>query len=617
MKMHKLIRIFLPLFVFYGMSIGVGGSAAQSVSKGRMYGVVAEAGTGAPVEAVNVFLQGTNIGAITDAQGRFNIKAVPPGVYRVSVSKIGYGVYQAQVSVFPGQEQRLEFELAVQVIQLESLLIEAEAPEHKQEDLLLQQRQRAVEIQDAIGSEQMSRSGSGDAAEAVSRVTGASVVDGKYVYVRGLGDRYSSTRLNGSELPSADPYRKSVQMDLFPSSLLDRIVTVKTFSPDRPGNFSGGAVEMWTKRFPEKFTFSFSQSATYNARASFNNSALLYPGGNRDWLGMDDGTRALPELLKQPGFAIPDIGSAWSDRDAAIRLDAVSRAFNPVMAPAAARLPMNQGYSITTGNRFQLFGRPLGVLGSLSYSRKSSYYDDGTAARWQLTGNVEEVEELNNDYLLNDVRGSSEALWGGLMNVSYKISRDHEVGFNFIRNQSGSSEARYLAGSFPRDLQDNAVYETRVLKYNERSLGSYQLRGEHDIASLHGAHLEWTGAVSLTSQSEPDLRYFTDNYTIRERSGVVIRATRSGPRSIHSPTAISVSCRRIISILISVSACRSSNGVVCTAASNLVRRQTARTGSSARVATSSAPIIAITATPEIRTSSGRAIMWALSIPAAR
>ena len=443
-----------------------------------------------------------------------------PGVYTISVSKVGYGVQESEISVFPGQDQRLEFTLAVQVIQMEGLVIETDAPEEKQEDQLLEERRQAIEIQDAIGSDEMSRTGSGDAAQAVSKVTGTTVVDGKYVYVRGLGDRYSSTQLNGSELPSADPYRKAVQMDMFPSSLLDKIVTIKTFSPDKPGNFSGGAVEMWTKRFPESFTFTFSQSAAYNERATFNDNAILYPGGGDDWLGMDDGTRALPSLIRG-GAEIPNIGQAWNDKEAAYQLDKISKAFNPVMAPSTQGLPMNQSYAVTIGNQYQVGGRPLGVLGSFSYSRKSNFYDDGQVGRWQLTGNVEEVNELNNDYLLTDTHGSSEALWGGLMNISYKLTPDHEIGFNYIRNQSGESEARYLSGPFPRDLGANSTYETRVLKYTERSLDSYQLRGEHDVNSLHDLHIEWTGALSATSQEEPDLRYFTDNYTIQTRNGVV------------------------------------------------------------------------------------------------
>ncbi|MBN2289412.1 MAG: TonB-dependent receptor, partial [Candidatus Glassbacteria bacterium] len=496
---------------------------AQTAETGRIAGKVVEVQGEKPVDAATVYLEDTRLGSVADGQGRYEIKAVPPGSYTLVISKVGYRKVVQQVSVPAGRTVHMDFRLETEVYQMDELLIESIVPEDedKNEDKLLRQRQQAVEIQDAIGSEDMSRTASGDAAEAVSKVTGASVVDGKYVYIRGLGERYSMTQLNGSELPSPDPYRKAVQMDLFPSSLLDRIVATKTFSPDMPGNFSGGSVEMWTKRFPESFTFNFSQSVAYNTQATFNDKMLVYPGGGSDWLGMDDGTRAVPAMLKDPAFVIPDIGKAWSDKAAALELDRISKAFNPVMAPSTEKGPVNQSYSLSMGNQFKLFGRPLGVLGSFSYSRKASFYDNGTVGRWQLTGTMDKTDDLNNDFLLNDVKGSDEALWGGLINAAYKITGNHEIGLNYMCNQSGESSARYLAGQFPRDLTGNAIYETRVLKYTERTLNSFQLRGEHDLPELFSSHLEWTGSFNFSGQIEPDLRYFTDNYTVRERNGTV------------------------------------------------------------------------------------------------
>ena len=130
----------------------------------------------------------------------------------------------------------------------------------------------------------------------MKRVTGASVVDGKYIFVRGLGDRYSSAMLNGIPLPSTDPYRNSVSLDLVPTNLLDNLIASKTFSPNQPGNFTGGNVDMKTKSFPERFTLSANVSTSFNEYSSMNENFLSYSGGSTDWLGFDDGTRALPEL---------------------------------------------------------------------------------------------------------------------------------------------------------------------------------------------------------------------------------------------------------------------------------------------------------------------------------
>ncbi|MEA2064624.1 MAG: TonB-dependent receptor [Gemmatimonadota bacterium] len=497
--------------------------SAGSSSSARIFGKITTANNRLPLPKATVHLENTGRGTVSDDEGKYEIISIAQGSYSLVVSRVGYVKYQRQVAVGPGQNLELDFVLEEEVYEMDMMLIEGHSPEddESKSDRLLNERQQSVEISDAVGSEDMSRAGSGNAADAVKKVTGVSVVDGKYVYIRGLGDRYSSTRLNGSELPSPDPYRKAVQMDMFPSSLLDKIVTIKSFSPDKPGNFSGGAVEMWTKRFPEKFTFSFSQSASFNPQSTSNGRTLLYTGGSKDWLGFDDGTRALPSFLSNPGVEIPDIGSAWSDKGKALELDRFSKAFSPVMAPSQEKFPANQSYSLLLGNQVKLFGRPLGMLGSISYSRKYSFYDNGVAARWQLTGSVDKVDELDKNYFLNDSRGTDEALWGGLINLSYKLSGNHEVGFNYMYNRSGESEARYLYGEFPRDLSGNSVYETRVLKYTERSLNSYQLRGEHDLSSFFGAHVEWNTTYNESLQEEPDLRYFTDNYTIRERNGSI------------------------------------------------------------------------------------------------
>jgi len=513
-----------------------GGLKAQvGYADGSITGTVVEAESSAGLAGVSLYLEGAKLGAVTDKKGGYEIKHVPPGIYRLVATKVGYLPQVVEVRISSTEKVRMNFELAVEVIQMEEIRIEGISPKEKKEHRLLNERQQAVDISDAIGSEEMARTGSGNAAEAMSKMTGASVVDGKYVYVRGLGDRYSSTELNGSELPSPDPYRKAVQMDLFPSSLLDRIVTLKSYSPDKPGNFSGGMVEIWTKRFPENFTFSLSQSTSFNPQSTFKTGSLLYPGGKNDWLGMDDGSRGLPSVVNNSAITIPDIGSAWTNRGKAMELDRITRSFSQKMAPSLEKFPLNQGYTLALGNQVSLFSRPFGMLGSFSYSRKYKAYRNGTAARWELSGSVDKVDELTNEYNLTDALGSDEANWGGLLNLSYKLTDNHEIGLNYIYNQSGESQARYLYGPFPRDLTGNSTYETRVLKYTERSLNSVQFRGEHDLPSLFNSHVDWNSSYNDSRQDEPDLRYFTNNYTVQERGGVVDTSYSIRPSIYPSP----------------------------------------------------------------------------------
>ena len=132
-------------------------------------------------------------------------------------------------------------------------------------------------------------------------------------------------------------------MDLFPTNLLDNIVTTKSFTPDKPGDFTGGSINIGTKAFPDNFTLSVSSSTAYNTRSSLNDQFLTYKGGGSDWLGSDNGTRDLPQALSDGSIDIPDVGSAYTDSDIALQLDQYSKAFSPVMAPNTSKSKLNQG----------------------------------------------------------------------------------------------------------------------------------------------------------------------------------------------------------------------------------------------------------------------------------
>jgi TonB-dependent receptor len=513
--------VLLPVTVLLFLSGTVIEAQTQDSQTGRIAGKVVDGQTGEPLVGVNVFLQGTKYGVISDLHGNYTIIRIPPGTYTLVASIIGYTMTKlADVTVSSGEVTKLNISLKPEVIATEEIVVEARALRNT-EAALLKERQKAAAVSDAISAEDISRAGSGDAAGVMSRVTGASLVEGKYVYIRGLGERYSTTQLNGSELPSPDPDKRAVPMDLFPSNLLDNIVTVKTFTPDKPGNFTGGSVNIGTKTFPESFTFSFSSSASYNTQTTLKEEFLTYSGGGTDWLGIDDGTRDIPAPLSAPSVKIPDVGTAYRDLAKARELDRLSKAFRPVMSPTSKSAPVNHGYSFSLGNQTQLFGHPFGLLGSLSYSRNLfSYNHDGVSARWQLTGNISQVNELTNDFFLSDAKSVDEVLWGGLVTLSYKPHPQHELGANYVYSRSGENVARFLSGSFPRDLSADAVYETRVLQFTERELGSLQFRGQHYFDGLFGMSVAWTSSLTNSSQDEPDLRFFTDNYTMRTRNGV-------------------------------------------------------------------------------------------------
>ncbi len=156
-----------------------------------------------------------------------------------------------------------------------------------------------------ISAAQIQLAGDGTAVEAAKRVTGVTIEGGKYVYVRGLGDRYSKTMLDNMNIPGLDPDRNTLQMDIFPTDLINNITVVKNFTADLPADFRGGLVNLEIKDFPDEKIFDVSVGVGFNPSMHLNSDYLGYQGGNTDFLGFDDGTRALPTGTDAPGDDFP------------------------------------------------------------------------------------------------------------------------------------------------------------------------------------------------------------------------------------------------------------------------------------------------------------------------
>ncbi len=343
----------------------------------------------------------------------------------------------------------------------------------------------------------MSKSGDSDVASAVKRVTGVTVQDGKYIYVRGLGDRYSKTTLNGSSIPGLDPNRNTVQMDLFPTNLIDNILVYKTFSPHLPGDFSGGYVDIVTKDFPDELLFNVSASLGYNTNATFNDNFLSQTKGGTDWLGIDDGTRALPDgvsaqtipMLNNPSQA------GYPESEANTLID-MTRSFNNNFEPGRSTPAPNHSFSLSAGNQKKLFGKPLGFIAALNYQRDYSFYENGETGIYQLTGAGENV--LNKEIDLVDSKGVDNVLWGAMFNTSIKLTPTNKIGLTLMHNQNGESSSRVLTGKKFKDDVDE-IYNTYSQRYKERALSTGQLAGKHVISNWNNLEVNWSTGLRLLS----------------------------------------------------------------------------------------------------------------------
>lgn len=485
---------------------------SQEKNFGKIIGIIVDKKTGEPIIGANVMLEGTTRGAATGIDGFYQILKVPEGLYTIVVDYIGYERTRVtNTKVTAGKTTRVDLSLRESAIQAEEVVIEARRIENN-ELSLLKSRQLALSVSDAISAEAISKSGTGDAASAMVKVTGASVVGGKYVFIRGLGERYSNTSLNNAELPTADPDKKAFHLDLFPSGLLDNISVQKTFTPDKPGSFSGGMVNIITKTYPDNLIFKFSYASSVNSQASFNRRFITYADGGLNIFGSKQGS-GLPDIFKDKSVRIPTPLEARNNAEAAYLLDRYTRSFKPHWVPTTKTSPMNQSLSMTLGNNYNIGEKPFGYLFSFNYSRKYSFFDNGKVAKWDLAGSVNDAASLNLRQSLRDQKGTEEVLMGGLATLSFKPHPYHEFGTNFLYSKSGESTSRFMIGQWPDQLTNlNSTYETRSLLYTQRNLRSIQLNGEHKFTQLLNTSSEWNLSFSRNEQNEPDLRYFSNDY---------------------------------------------------------------------------------------------------------
>lgn len=498
-------------------------------SQGIIRGTLLDATTAEPLIGANVMIEGTTSGASTDLDGYFSFEA-PVGTHVILATYIGYQEKRIEgATVSEGVVTTLDMALSDESVSLVEVVVQASVIERTENAVLMLQK-KSDKIQDGISSQEMSRMGVGSAATAMTKVTGAAVEDGKYINVRGLGDRYSTAQLNGVMLPSADPYRNSAQLDLIPSNLLENIIAAKSFTPDQPGNFTGGNVDIQTKSFPEQFTFSVQSSVGYNTQSSLNSQFLTQQRGSTDWLGYDDGTRRLPAIFSEEGIdeylKQSSAIKARTQQEYADKLDQAAKSLSSEMAPVTMMSPLNYGISFALGDQKKLFGRPLGYMLAANHKRQFTHYQDGTMANWFFSGDPN-AQDLTNNFSLNDTRSVETPVVGGLAGLAYKFNNAHKVSLTGVYNHQTDILSRYQVGSHQDyGILAPEVFETRTQQFTERSILNGNVRGEHHLGFMK---VDWVTAMTRSDQDEPDMRIFANEYNPEEQTWAITQAAYNLP----------------------------------------------------------------------------------------
>ena len=468
---------------------------------GVIEGVVLSAENQKPIANAQIYISGMRGEYKTDQDGRFRVE-VPVGAYSVSVMhhsfsaqiKDGLEVAKDQTVSHTFAMTPAGFELPEHVV-LEPYIAGSLAA-------IVEEQKTSAQVASVLGAEQITRAGDSDAASALRRATGLTLVGGKFVYVRGLGERYSSTLLNGAPIPSPDPTRRVVPLDLFPTSVLDTIMIQKSYSVDRPGEFAGGTVEMRTRAVPDSFFFNLNYQFGVNEGTSFE-PGLRYKGGSTDAFGIDDGTRALPASLSAAtagGRVLRPQSPANPSGATPQQLKQYGQDLSNVWTPRPTELGPDNRVNLGVGDMFHFDDFGFGYTLALRWSDSWDTQEEKRRIFAPISGN--RLELTVDDAILRTER---EAQLTGYLGLEFNYTDNHRIHANSMILRQTLDEARVADGW--TDSEQFNIRRTR-LTYEENSLLVGQISGDHHFDFLNKLDIHWLYTRATAGRDAPKERIF-------------------------------------------------------------------------------------------------------------
>lgn len=483
-------------------------TSVMMAQQGSITGKVTDAETGEGLRSATISVVEAKKGAYSDTKGAYTVKKLPNGTYTVKFSYVGYDSKTIEKVVIDGTKPVvLNVVLGITKTSGKEVVVEANRI-NDNAAALLSQRKNATQVSDGIGREEISKLPDSDAGQALKRVSGVTLVEGKYVFVRGTSDRYSNTTLNGSSITSTEPDKKSFAFDMFPSELLESANIVKSFTPDLPGNFAGGLVQLNTIDFPQGQSIKLSGSQGFNDYVTFKgNGYLNTKGGSGDAFAFGSSDRAIPSAFPQTRAEMntlkSEINQGLADPNnptgqaAIARMNSIGREFNNQLwetnsqtATPAGSLSLTYTDVVAVGEVDQ-----LGIVASANYG--TSFQNNSLVRAGVLSNLTDKLFEFKG------VSSSQSTSWGGLFNIAYRIGSASTISFKNAYNRSADIDNVDIYGE---NFAQGQVRRLFSFQYVEKQLYSGTLAGEHTIESFNNALLEWKAAYSNSKRDEPDFR---------------------------------------------------------------------------------------------------------------
>ena len=469
-------NVLLILFSLFSITV--------SAQTGTIRGTVKDGKTKESLIGCTVRVDGTQLGSTTDIEGNFSITNVPAATHKIVISYISYQTKEIpNVRVESGNTTAIETELDEEGKSLQEVVVRASRATNTEIAVITEIKQLKP-IAVGISAQQIVKSQDRDAASAIRRVPGVSIVDNRFVLIRGLAARYNSVLINDVITPSTEVDTRSFSFDLVPSNIIDRMIVYKSGSADLPGDFAGGIVKIYTKRRPDQNFLDAGLTLGYRANTTFQTVQTQTRSG-ANWLGLWDASQQLPTSFpaKSADF----------------------NALNPLQRAAYARLlPNTWGlkdlalspdirFALNMGRRFDVGDVRVSNLTSINYSTTNQFsnvelklYDNGTIAN-----------AISQQY--NDANYARQTRLGILHNWSARFSPAFNLEWKTLYNQLSSTETVVRTGAQVAEGYDVRSYSER---FENRSILTTQLAGEHTLSPL--TKINWVGSFGFTGRWEPD-----------------------------------------------------------------------------------------------------------------
>ena len=476
MRFFGLIAIFITL------------SYSSFAQKGKIEGKITDSKSGSPIAGISVINKVTGKGIATDLEGRFLLNAEIGKKYILVISSTNYETKEVtEVELGADGIAHLDISLSAKMSTGDAVVVRTSSAKKETVNAMISFQKNTNTVASVISAEAIRRSPDKNTGEVLKRTPGASLIDGKFLVIRGLADRYNQAMLNGVLLTSTEPDRKTFSFDIIPASMIDNIIINKAFVPELPGEWAGGLVQVNTKDIPSKNFFTVQIGTGFNTQ-TIGSDFYASQGGKLDWLGLDDGTRALPSSYStKSAFSLSTPAQkAILGKELANNWAAIAQSVKP-----------NTSFQLNGGFSGKLFGKKTGGIIGVNYSRTSRFID--------ILNRIQSLENgvFSQQYSYDDDRYTQEVTMGGLASLTMQLNAKNKISAKAIVNVNTNDYLTQRAGV--NNITGDDVKGGEIA-FKQNSFLTTQLSGEHNISSP--LKFKWYGAFNILDGYSPDQKRF-------------------------------------------------------------------------------------------------------------